>query len=379
MREAETDILYIGFLLGHGGDANQMLGLASGMAKLGRSVRMVVPDLPTTVDFAERCCELGIEAIRSSLLRASAHSARQSLPALLKLMSSYRAPIVHYHTGDICLPRLALLAHRLLRLPRAFATVHGAYETLEPGSSRAKMWALGVDRQFHAVVCPSENGRQNQLRLGVPGSRLSMIHNGIDVERFGGRDGKGVRDELGIGKETPLVVFTSRLDAQKRPMDALMAFVGIAEEFPSAHLVFAGKGEEMEALRLACEESGIENRIHFVGFRNDIPAFLAAATVWILPTETENFSLSVLEALAAGCPILSTQCPGNNEILRDGDNALLTAVGDIPAQIRALRSLLSDVALRQRLGESARLTAQSHGMEAMIARYAALYSEAARP
>jgi glycosyltransferase involved in cell wall biosynthesis len=96
----------------------------------------------------------------------------------------------------------------------------------------------------------------------------------------------------------------------------------------------------------------------------------------MLPTETENFSLAVLEAMAAGCPILSTVCPGNDEVLRDGDNSVLTAVGDAEAQTDALRKLLADAALRQKLGASAQHEAEKYRLERMVENYAALYHAA---
>ncbi len=371
----ETEILYIGFLLGHGGDAHQMLGLAAGMAARGRRVKIVVPELPTTVEFAGRCEAQGIPAVRSPLLHSDPHAARQSIPELLELLTRYRAPIVHFHTGDECLPRMALLVRRVLDSPRAFVTVHSPYAAIDPQSGRAKMWAVGVERQFHALFCPSEHARQTQLRYGVPADRIHVIHNGIDVDRFANGNAASARAVLGLKAETPLLVFTSRLDPQKRPLDALRAFAGVAAEFPEAHLAFVGTGEQESAVRVAATEAGLMERVHLVGFRSDIPDWLAAATVWMLPTERENFSLAVLEALAAGCPILSNHCPGNDEVLRNGENALLTAVGDVPAQSEVLRRLLRDTDLRQRLRLSARQSAEAYRLETMTAQYAAVYNE----
>jgi glycosyltransferase involved in cell wall biosynthesis len=374
----EAEIVYIGFVLGHGGDARQMLDLAAGMAARGRRVRIVVPALETTVRFAEQGAERGVAVERSPLVRADPRGAQQSLPDLRALFDSGRWALLHFHTGDVCLPRAAQMALRELGLPRAFATVHSPYDTVPAGSERAIAWATSVEQQFHAVVCPSEHGRRQQIRNGVPPERVRTIHNGIDVARFAGGDAEAARRLLGVAPETPLLVFTSRLDAQKRPLDALTAFRGVAAEFPALHLVFVGNGEEAGRVQEAAWEAGLSERVHLMGFRTDIPNWLAAATVWMLPTETENFSLSVLEALAAGCPILSTDCPGNDEALRDEENSLLTAVGDTGAQTEALRRLLTDAPLRQRLGAAARRRAQRFDLDPMVAEYADLYDSFAR-
>ena len=206
----------------------------------------------------------------------------------------------------------------------------------------------------------------SRFATACPADRVHTIRNGIDTERFAGGDGNAARRLLGVEPETPLLVFTSRLDSQKRPLDALTVFQNVAAEFPALHLVYIGSGEQEATVRARAAEAGLLHRVHLLGFRCDVPDWLAAATVWILPTETENFSLSVLEALAAGCPILSTLCSGNDEVLRDGDNSLLTAVGDTDVQAQALRRLLSENALRRQLGGVARRDAESFRLDRMV-------------
>jgi glycosyltransferase involved in cell wall biosynthesis len=96
--------------------------------------------------------------------------------------------------------------------------------------------------------------------------------------------------------------------------------------------------------------------------------------VWLLPTERENFSIAVLEALAAGCPVLSTSCRGNDEVLVDGQNALTFDVGDVPGGIVRLRSLLSDPSLRARLSLGAKATAEKYATVNMVDDYIAVYN-----
>lgn len=369
-----AEIVYIGFVLGHGGDALQMLDLAAGMQARGRRVRVVVPVLETTVRLAEQGAARGVLVERSPLVRADPKGAQQSLPDLLALCDRHRGALLHFHTGDVCLPRPAQQALRQLRLPRAFATLHSPYDTVPPGSERALAWASAVEDLLQAVVCPSEHGRRLQIRNGVPAERVHTIHNGIDTARFATGDAAAAYRLLGLAPDTPLLLFTSRLDMQKRPLEALAAFCGVAEEFPDLHLVYVGLGEQEERVRQAAQAAGLAHRVRLPGFRDDIPNWLAAATVWMLPTESENFSLAVLEALAAGCPILSTRCQGNDEVLQDGQNSLLTAVGDTAGQTGALRRLLQDASLRQRLSATARRDAEAFRVERMVARYAALYA-----
>ncbi|HLK57731.1 MAG TPA: glycosyltransferase family 4 protein [Chthonomonadaceae bacterium] len=373
----ESDILYIGFVLGHGGDAVQMGELAAGMAARGRRVRIVVPEMETTQGFAEQYRARGVLVERDVRIRADPAGAKQDLQALISLYQTYHAPIRHFHTGDVCLPRDAVRALDHLDLPPAYATLHSPYDTVAPGSPRGEFWAAAVTRRFHAITCPSRHACRTQMQIGVEPERVHHIPNAVDTRRYACGDGSRPRRELKLASDTPLIVSTSRMDEQKRPMDTLAAFRAIAQEFPDAHLAFVGQGSLMEAVRSLAHEYSMGDRVHLMGHRNDIPDWLAAATVWALPTEAENFSLSVLEALAAGCAIVSTLCKGNDEVLVEGENALIHAIGG-EGQAEAIRRLLSDARLRQRLRQTAQHTAQAYDLPLMVNAYARLYDRSLR-
>jgi glycosyltransferase involved in cell wall biosynthesis len=96
--------------------------------------------------------------------------------------------------------------------------------------------------------------------------------------------------------------------------------------------------------------------------------------VWILPTERENFSVAVLEALAAGCAVLATNCPGNDEVLVDHENAICFAIGDVDCAANGLQRLLRDPSLRQRIQVGARGTAESYRLDTMVQGYLDVYA-----
>lgn len=373
-RAATTpDILYVGFLTGHGGDANQMLLQAHGMHRRGARVKIMVPERDTSVEFATRCRELGIECERTALIQADLAGPRQSLRSMITLVRQLRAPVVHFHTGNSCLPRTLMAALTVVRAQRAFVTIQSPYETIRPGSLRARWWATLAGRRFHAVVSPSEHGSRFQHRCGVPAERAVTVRNSIDTVSMAGGDGSGPRAELGLGADDALIVFTSRLDSQKRPVDAVRILHAALDEFPTSTLVFVGSGTESDAVTECAARLGVSERVRLMGFRTDIADWLAAATVWILPTERENFSVAVLEALAAGCAVLSTPCPGNDEVLVDGDNSLTFAIGDVDGGAAQLRRLLADPTLRERLAESGVEVAAQYTVERMVDAYVELF------
>lgn len=369
----QYDIVYVGFLTGHGGDAVQMLHLAHGMQRRGARVKVIVPEVETSIGFAEQCAELGIDCERTDLLRADMTGPRQDLRSMVKLARSLRAPVVHFHTGNSCLPRSAMIALAVSRTARGFATLQSPYETIDPASGRAKFWSKAVRRVLHAVISPSDHGSEFQRRCGISEAQTVTIRNAIDTDAIAAGDATGPRAELGLGPDDPLVVFTSRIEQQKRPADAVRIFAGCVADHPAARLVVVGTGVLSDEVREVADELGISDRVHLVGFRTDIADWLAAATVWLLPTERENFSVAVLEALAAGCPVLSTRCAGNTEVLVDDDNALVIDVGDVDAGIAALQRLLGDPALRERLSRRGVECAKEYSLDHMVDQYDQLY------
>jgi glycosyltransferase involved in cell wall biosynthesis len=373
-RPAPTgEVAYVGFLLGHGGDALQMLALANGVQEAGRRVRIILPAVESSVTFKDRCDALGIECLRTPLISASMQGSRQNLASVIRLLRSIDEPTVHFHSGNSCLPRSVLLGLAMLRYRRPFVTLQSPYETITPGSARARFWAVMAGRKLAAVVSPSAHGARFQIRCGVPASLVTTVRNSIDVDGFGHGDPDAARAALQVGPDDQVVLFCSRLDAQKRPGEAVAIFAAVAAEFPRAVLIFIGQGDEEELVRTEAERLGVAERVRLMGYQTNIPSWLAAATVWLLPTERENFSVAVLEALAAGCAVLSTSCEGNDEVLVDGENAITFAVGDVAAGISGLRALLSDPALRHRLGEAGRATAQNYTVKNMVSSYLALY------
>jgi glycosyltransferase involved in cell wall biosynthesis len=372
------DVAYVGFLLGHGGDAIQMLALAEGMARLDARVGIVVPSNDYTVTLKQRCETVGLTCLTSDLISVDSAGSRQRFRSVLRLLSGIRARVLHFHTGNSCLPRSVTLALEFIRHPAALVTLQSPYETIVPGSLRARLWAIGARRRLRAVVSPSNHGTSFQIRCGVPARLALTIPNSVDLRRISRGDGSRARASLGVTPDEPIVLFSSRIDGQKRPIDALRIFAGVAAEFPAAQLVFVGQGKQEDAVRTEARFLGLEQRVRFPGYQTNVEDWLAAATVWLLPTERENFSLAVLEALAAGCPVLSTRCQGNDEVLRDGENALTFGVGDVAAAVRALRRLMVETSLREALSRRARVAAEGYSADRMLESYRLVYEDLQR-
>ena len=363
----------MGFLLGHGGDALQMLTLAKGVQASGARVNVIVPELETTIGFAQRCADADLACERTPLITSSMQGTRQQLLSVVKLFRRLDARVVHFHTGNSCLPRSVMIALTLVRARRAIVTIQSPYETIEPDSRRARVWAALAARRMHAVVSPSTHGAEFQKRCGVPEELIVTVRNAVDVDVMASGDASVVRRQLAIADDVPLVLFCSRLDPQKRPVEAVRAFEIAATDYPDAILVFVGDGEERNAVEREVEARGLSERVRLVGYQSNVPDWLAAATVWLLPTERENFSVALLEAFAAGCPVVTTDCRGNDEVVKDGENCLVFGVGDIEEAGRRLRELLADADLRRELSAAARSTASNYTAARVVSEYQAVY------
>ena len=371
--EVDMKVTYIGFVTGHGGDALQMLSLAHGMQELGAEVEIRVPANDDNVTFVRRCEAAGVRASVTEQIAVTGTGSRQRLRSLLALLRSLDADVVHIHAGDCRLPRTMMLALAISRQRHVIATLQSPYSYFEPQSTTARFWALSARRVLRAVVSPSDHGTRFQRACGIPERIAVTVRNAIDHRAFASGDPTSPRAALGVNGDTPIVLFSSRLDPQKRPLDAVRSFAQAAPDPSPAILVFVGSGDEEAAIVAEAQRLGVSDRVVMAGYQVNVADWLSAATIWIFPTESENFSVSLLEAMAAGCPIVATVCKGNDEVLVDGSNALTFAVGDVGAAADRMSRLFEQPTLRDELRAGARVTAAAHSVEQMVEQYRQIY------
>jgi len=195
---------------------------------------------------------------------------------------------------------------------------------------------------------------------GYDPSRLSVIHNGIPARRMP-EPHRAIRAELGVPEDVPLVTVIARLTQTRgfefKGIDHFLEAAGkVAARREDARFLIVGDGDARADFESHAASAGLADRVIFTGFRLDVAAILAASTVAVLPSLSEGLSNSLLEAMAAGRPVVATRVGGNPEAVGEGDGAggLLVPPGDAGALADAISALLSDRALRERLGEAAR-------------------------
>lgn len=254
-------------------------------------------------------------------------------------------------------------------------------------------WALRGRSDL--VICSSEAvEREIRGRFGVEAERTSVLPNGIDVRAFpvhGPDVARAARRELGVSDDERFLLNVGRIDRQKGQDLLLRAFGGVAGREPGVRLGVAGTvgrssaDDEGRSYRTRLEslarEGGMEDRVSFLGWRDDVPRLLAAADLYVQPSRWEGWPVAVVEAMAAGVPVVASDCSGRPRGFRDGHHGWIVPTGDVDALRNALDRALSrsDRELRT-MGRRARRLAERHyDVRRLGRRFVELVEEVAGP
>ena len=213
-----------------------------------------------------------------------------------------------------------------------------------------------------ALVAPSRAIERELKAAGFPRPRIHYLPNGVAVPpardqaaRVAARVALGAVDPaLNPPEWAPLAVYAGRLHEAKGLADLVAAWGAIVARWPNARLCLAGEGPFRGALAEQIEVRGLDGRVVLAGTFDNVDELLAAADLFVLPSHQEGMSLALLEAMAAGLPIVATDVPGNRDLLSGGRHALLVPAGDPAALAAAIERLLDEPELGAHLGAAAR-------------------------
>jgi glycosyltransferase involved in cell wall biosynthesis len=218
-------------------------------------------------------------------------------------------------------------------------------------------------------------------REGLAPERVAVIPNAVDPSRFEPRGRRAaMRAEIGAGPADVLVGAVGNLLPVKGHATLLDALATARAAAPgrALRLAIAGAGPLGPELRARAERLGIAGRTAFLGAVSDVPALLEALDIFALPSRSEGMSNALLEAAAAGLPVVASCAGGNPEVLRDGEEALFFPAGDAPALAEAILALARDPARARALGAAAKARVRrDFSPAALAARHHALYEEVA--
>lgn len=291
-------------------------------------------------------------------------------PRLMRVFRRFRPQIVHTHSYVLRYTYPACLA-ALPRSTRMVHTVHNLAEH-EVDAVGRRIHAFAFRRGVSAVAIADEVARSFRQVYGF--DPAATIPNGIDIVPFsqpGARD--AWRRENGFAPDDGLAVSVARLDPQKNPLGLIEAFASALGGRPEWRLLLAGDGSLREAARACAERWGIGGRVHFLGVRKDVPELLSAGDLFVLASDWEGNPMSVMEALAAGLPVVATDVGGVGELVESGVTGLLVPPGNVPRLATALAALALDPDRRRAFAGNARAAAERFSAARMIESYARLF------
>ena len=254
--------------------------------------------------------------------------------------------------------------------------VHTDHARLFPDKLRYMVAEHIMSHFVHRVVGVSEHTTSNLRRYErIPPRKLTTIPNGVDGDRYDVRvDVRAKRRELGLGSSGPVIGIAARFMEQKGIIYMLQALTTLRRSFPDISLVLAGEGPLEAELRTAARELGVDEHVHFVGMRQDMPELLKVFDMVALPSIWEGLPMILLEAFASGCPVVASDVGGVPAAITHNESGLLIPPREPDRLADAIATVLSDAAVRARLIAGGRKTFEErYSARAMARQYEALY------
>jgi glycosyltransferase involved in cell wall biosynthesis len=344
------------------GAQKAMLELARGLKQRGHEVSVVTMyDKDAYVPPFEK--RYGLEIIDLEMKRPGARNPltrvwyfARGLTRLYRLMRAYRPQIVQTfsHYSNLLGPLVAWLARVPVRVSSQRMSLRDY-----------PAWLLHLDRAIanslltHKMVAVSEGTRHFSIEEeGIRSNKLITIQNGINVERFSmslsPEAERNLRQALGVEPDSLIILTVARLHPQKGHNYLVEAIPRILRDFPQARFLFVGEGGLRDELTRQVKKADLGEYVHFLGVRQDVPQLLAISDLFVLSSLWEGLPNSVLEAMAAGVPVIATNVDGTPEIINDGDVGILIPPADPSALAQAICRLLKDKPLRVSIAKAAR-------------------------
>lgn len=241
-------------------------------------------------------------------------------------------------------------------------------------------WQLWLDRRLikrtDRLVGNSVAVAEFYKSIGYPADRVTVIPNGIDIPEPTPFDRDALLAEFDIPRGSPVIGFVGRLAKQKRVDDLVFAMALIVILRPEPHLLLVGDGPERDTLMKFARDIEVDRQTRFAGHRADATKLLRLMDIFWIASDFEGQSNSIMEAMAAGLPVIASDIPANRELVVDGETGFLVKVGDRAGFQQFADRLLADPELARRLGDAGRERMRQHfSIENMVAAHVRLYRE----
>jgi len=321
----------------------------------------------------------GVEVITVATLRRKITPLKDllALVRIISLLSNFKPDIVHTHTPKAGL--LGRVAARWLHIP-CIHTVHGLGCDVAAMSLVEKVYLtcerLAVKLSTVQVMV-SEGLRKTCVEHGLaPNGRVRVVSGGFDARQFAKLPTRSqARVALGLPAEGVVIGTVSCMKPGKRVGDFVEVCQRVRSAIPEMTAVVVGDGELRPEIQRAIDRQGLAESIRLLGWRRDVPTIMATLDVFVLMSAHEGLGLVVLEAMAAGVPVVATRVDGCIEIIEETRAGILIDRGDIEGGAAAVTGLLADRGRREQMGRRARKEVARWNFDSMCERYKEVYWE----
>jgi glycosyltransferase involved in cell wall biosynthesis len=292
--------------------------------------------------------------------------------------------VVHVHTPVAAFVTRYALRDRLQSVaPRVIYTAHGFHFHPDGDPVRNRLF-LQLERMagpwtdYLVVMNSTDYAAALQHRLVTEDQLYYIPGIGVDLTRYtpstvSEAEVARVREELGMSDDAPLFVMVAEFNPDKRHQDALQAFARLG--CPEAHIAFAGEGKLVQPMRQLARTLGVASRVHFLGFRTDIPALMKSATATILPSVREGLPRAVMESLGMGVPVIGADGRGIHDLLKP-ECGILVPPRNAAHLSQAMTWMLEHPQERRLLGQNGRKRMVRYALHTVLAQHEALYARA---
>lgn len=354
----QLTVMHIDTERGWRGGERQALWLASGLQRIGhRSLVAARPGNP----LATRAAEQGL-----TVVPCAPASEADPLAAymLRRTILAEKVDIVHAHTAHA----VALASLSVLLTPAKMVLTRRVDFPL-----RRNLGTLWKYSRADGIIAISRAVADVLVKSGIDRSKIDVVPSGVDLNRAIQPASRDLLAALGIPNDAPFVILVAALVPHKDPVTFVRA-VGVArKEIPSLHALIVGDGPMRDAVERAVAEGGLNDAVHFAGFREDADALIAAADIVALSSKEEGLGTVLMDALALGRPVAATAAGGIPEIICNGECGLLAPIGAAEALGAAFVRILRDPALAAQLVTGGRVQARQFSIERTAERTAAVY------
>lgn len=339
-------VLYVSRQLDFGGAENQLLQL---LMRLDRGLfQPYVCNLTGGGGIEEEIAALGIPIIR---VEKTSRYTLKPLAVLGKFILRHKIKIVH---------SIGVPAHlwttpvaRAVKVPAVVYSDHQGVQRSNHNKCLSRLNGL-VSKLDDVIVAHSQ---KNEMRLhlvdGVARNKTRVIYNGVEVAKYAASAAAGkLQEELGLARQTPVVAMIGRFVQGKAYNEFFQAARVVIAQGAPGHFICVGDGPNRLDMEKLVQDLGLSRQISFLGWRADVPALLADCAVLVLASHSEGLPIVILEAMAAGLPVVSSDVGGCDEAIIDGETGFLVPPGDYEEMAAKVYQLITNQDLAQSLGQA---------------------------